>query len=233
MRREPCWPPCAPPHPWPSSAALATALAGPALAAGPTREIEDLDDPALGHRRVRLGIGVVRVRRRRARRRAVDVRRLPGGLPADAGDRPLRHARHVHERRDGYAVKLRDIGPDRVYIRDGVVRIAVTGRAVTSQGIIGQIVFDPATGDVVFQAGREPGLFYDTLCDRLASASDRVGGGSGGAGAIGARRRSARPVRLGRAGRRRRRRVRPAVRPGLLPVEAREQVGLVVRRGDP
>ena len=69
----------------------------------------------------------------------------------------------------GRVVRLRDIGPDRWSLRDGVLTVAVTGRAVTSQGIIGQIVFDIETGDVIFQAGRDVGLFNDSLCERLAA----------------------------------------------------------------
>jgi hypothetical protein len=149
-------------------AALATALAGPALAAGPTREVQDLDDPQWDIDESAWASGLCGF--------AVDAH-VAGQwtfVVYPEGSRRMLEIDHFVTRvtytnlETGTAVKLRDIGPDRVSIRDGVVRIAVTGRAVTSQGNIGQIVFDLATGDVVFQAGREPGLYYDTLCERLA-----------------------------------------------------------------
>jgi hypothetical protein len=69
----------------------------------------------------------------------------------------------------GRVVKLRDIGPDRAYLRDGHLYVAVTGRAVTSQGNIGQVVVDIETGEIVFRAGNDVGLFNDQLCDALAA----------------------------------------------------------------
>lgn len=76
---------------------------------------------------------------------------------------------------DGETWTFRDRGPDRVFIVDGVPFLAITGRAGGS-GVIGHVVINLATGDVILQAGNpigegmpgdEPGSVDDAACAAL------------------------------------------------------------------
>ncbi len=68
----------------------------------------------------------------------------------------------------GASTRLRDIGPDRTYWLDGRLVAAITGRSVTGSGVIGLVIVDFNTGEVLFQAGNEVGNFYDGFCAALA-----------------------------------------------------------------
>lgn len=151
------------------AAVLVAALAGPAMAAGPTREILDLDDPAWDADETAWITDVCGF--------AVDAS-VAGTwtfvvYPSDA--RHVVEIDHYVTRisytnvATGTIVRLRDIGPDRFSVRDGRLYVAVTGRAVTSWGHIGQIVLDIESGEIVFEAGADTGFFYDDLCARLAA----------------------------------------------------------------
>lgn len=69
---------------------------------------------------------------------------------------------------NGKVVRVRDIGPDRFYIRDGIGYVAVTGRSEGGTGIIGVVKINLDTGEVVHQAGNEIGYAYDRICAELA-----------------------------------------------------------------
>ena len=153
-----------------SLATLAILLAAvpAALAAGPTREVFDLDDPQIDVDESAWVSGLCGF--------AVDAQ-VSGRIQAVVYPEGRRHVieiDHYVQRvtytnlETGRVVKLRDIGPDRFYIRDGRLYVAVTGRAVTSQGNIGQVVIDLETNEVVFRAGNDVGLFNDQLCDALS-----------------------------------------------------------------
>jgi len=64
----------------------------------------------------------------------------------------------------GATTRLRDIGPDRIYWLDGRLVAAITGRSLTGSGVIGLVIIDFKTGEVLFQAGNEVGFFYDGFC---------------------------------------------------------------------
>lgn len=70
---------------------------------------------------------------------------------------------------NGTSLSIRDSGPDRWYVDDGRLYIAVTGRPTTSTGVIGVVIIDFETFDIVFQAGNEDYVptYFSTLCDRL------------------------------------------------------------------
>ena len=68
----------------------------------------------------------------------------------------------------GKVVRLRDVGPDRFFVGGGIAYVAVTGRSETGTGIVGVVIIDLATGDVVHQAGNDIGVFYDRLCAALS-----------------------------------------------------------------
>lgn len=70
---------------------------------------------------------------------------------------------------------FRDRGPDRVYLVEGVPFVAINGRAGGS-GVIGHVVINLATGEVIQQAGNpigegvpgdEPGSVDDAACQAL------------------------------------------------------------------
>ena len=68
----------------------------------------------------------------------------------------------------GTTIRLRDVGPDRVFTKDGRDYLAVTGRSTTGTGNIGIVIFDLETGEVVHQAGNDTGFFHDTFCDAIS-----------------------------------------------------------------
>jgi hypothetical protein len=58
----------------------------------------------------------------------------------------------------------RDVGPDRYYVSDGTLFVAIVGRA---GGHIGRLVVNLATGETVFEAGQDLGLPRDQACAAL------------------------------------------------------------------
>jgi hypothetical protein len=64
---------------------------------------------------------------------------------------------------NGITVQATDVGPDRFYVKNGHLYIAITGRSFN----IGVVIIDLETGEVVHQAGKANDSFYDTLCDKL------------------------------------------------------------------
>lgn len=70
----------------------------------------------------------------------------------------------------GASTIVRDAGPDRIRIDhdSGHLEVAVTGRSTTGSGVIGQVVVDLDTGEVLSVAGNEVGLFTDTVCAAIA-----------------------------------------------------------------
>ena len=139
-----------------------------ALAAGPERTLIDLDDPQIDVEESRSGpaSAVSSV--------AANNRGFIMYTVFPAGRRSVLEIDHYGIRATytnvatGTSVRLQDIGPDRFYLRDGRAYVAVTGRSTTGTGVIGQVVFDLETNEIVHQAGRDVGLFQDTLCDALA-----------------------------------------------------------------
>ena len=64
----------------------------------------------------------------------------------------------------GKTLRNTDVGPDRIYVQDGILYVAITGRSFN----LGVVIFDITNGFVlVHQAGRDNG-FFEGLCDNLA-----------------------------------------------------------------
>ena len=147
--------------------ALVLGAAPAALAAGPTREVFDLDDPALDVEEAAFWTDVCGFAV------GVDNSGHITALVFPDGRRSMVRIDSYHIRATytnlatGTSVRLRDIGPDRWYVRNGTLYVGVTGRSTTGSGVIGLVVIDVATGDVVHQAGNEVGLFQDRLCAAL------------------------------------------------------------------
>jgi hypothetical protein len=66
----------------------------------------------------------------------------------------------------GQTFLFRDIGPDRVFERDGDLYIAITGRS-TASGVIGHVVFNLTTEEVVLVAGKSFGDVFVLACETL------------------------------------------------------------------
>lgn len=69
----------------------------------------------------------------------------------------------------GDTYRLVDAGPD--LSKNGTV--AVIGRSITGSGVIGRVVFDAETGEILFEAGHRvnagDGAYIDAVCDALAA----------------------------------------------------------------
>lgn len=147
---------------------LTAVIAAPvAMAAGPDRIAIDLDDPQVdvddsAFWSAECGFEI-----------SVDNRGQVRGLLFSAGARSVVELWVYNIRATytnvatGVSVTVRDDGPDRFYVRDGMAYVAVTGRSTTGTGTIGVLVFDTGTWEIVHEAGRDVGVFYDTLCDSL------------------------------------------------------------------
>lgn len=66
----------------------------------------------------------------------------------------------------GASIVIRDAGPDVVAFdrTTGHLTIAITGRSTTGSGVIGRVVVDLDTGEVLSQAGNERGFFGEIVC---------------------------------------------------------------------
>ena len=68
----------------------------------------------------------------------------------------------------GATFRYRDIGPDRLFVKDGRLYVAVTGRS-SGSGVIGVVVIDLETGEAVHVAGNDVGDFYAGMCETLSA----------------------------------------------------------------
>jgi hypothetical protein len=140
----------------------------PVFAAGPTREVIDLNDPVVDAEESAFVSDLC-------------------GFPIEAdvsghiaittftdGSRSVFELDHYAVRatytnpETGETVNLRDMGPDRFFIKKGVAYVAVTGRSETGTGVVGTVVINLETGEIVRSAGREVGIYTDRLCDALS-----------------------------------------------------------------
>lgn len=68
----------------------------------------------------------------------------------------------------GASVLLKDVGPDLFWLsRDGHLTLAITGRSLTGSGVIGRVVIDLDTGEVVHSAGKDVGSIADQVCPAI------------------------------------------------------------------
>jgi hypothetical protein len=66
----------------------------------------------------------------------------------------------------GQSFAFHDVGPDRVYVKDGNLYIAITGRS-SATGVIGHVVINLTTGDAELVAGNEFGDLAELACQKL------------------------------------------------------------------
>ncbi len=143
-------------------AAAPTAVAGP-----PAREVISLDDPAIDVEESAWATGLCGFPI------DADVSGHILGIAHDGTGHILGldvyGIRATYRNPDtGATFRYRDIGPDRAFVKDGRVYVAVTGRS-SGSGVIGVVVIDIATGDVVHVAGNDVGDFYAGMCEALAA----------------------------------------------------------------
>jgi hypothetical protein len=154
---------------WASVALIALlAFAGPAAGGPPDRDVIDLDDPALEAEEAALLT--------RACGTEIDVD-LSGRIiflvldkPVDAGVTELNiygfRATFTNPE-TGATLSLHDVGPDVVFVRDGKLFIALTGRSTTGSGVIGRVVVDLETNEVVLEAGKPVGDYVEVVCEAV------------------------------------------------------------------
>jgi hypothetical protein len=66
----------------------------------------------------------------------------------------------------GETFVFNDVGPDRVYVKNGELFLAITGRS-TATGIIGHVVLNLTRGEPVLVAGKEFAPLEDQACEAL------------------------------------------------------------------
>lgn len=100
------------------------------------------------------------------------VRNIQGWIQVRTFDQPdnrnveldVFHQNFIFTNAAGDTFVWHDVGPDRYYVSDGILFVAVVGRA---GGHIGRLVVNLATGEVEFEAGRDAGLPRDQACAAL------------------------------------------------------------------
>ena len=139
-----------------------------AFAGGPTREVVDLNDPQIDIDETAWATGwcgfpvVAQVSGR------IQVKVFPEGRRATQELDIYGIRVWYRNPANGKTAYLRDIGPDRFFVRDGHPYVAVTGRSSNGSGVIGVVVIDMVTGDVVHSAGNDVGVFNDWFCGAIA-----------------------------------------------------------------
>jgi hypothetical protein len=148
--------------------ALGMVAAAPVAAARPEREVIDLNEPAVdveesAFATEECGFDVV-----------ADVSGHIILTDFPEGSRHVQELDHYAVRatytnpETGQTFRLRDIGPDRFFVKDGVAYVAVTGRSETGTGNIGVVVFNLDTGEIVHEAGRFIGFYTERLCEAIS-----------------------------------------------------------------
>ena len=149
-----------------AAAALLALTVGSTLGARPIKETIDLDDPAeeanaSAFMTAACGFPV-----------AVDIEgRVTVHVFLDRNGEWLREIdkwwiRDVFTNVEtGASILLKDVGPDVIRVdRQGRFTVALTGRSLTGSGVIGRVVIDIDTGEVLHSSGKEVGSIADQVC---------------------------------------------------------------------
>ena len=145
-------------------------LAGSASAAKPTRIVVDLDDPVLeADLEATLGEACGADIAADARGHII-VLLFAGRKGETRPEIDVFHTQVTFTNLDtGSTYRLIDVGPD-IYSFDaatGHLTVAVTGRSLTGSGVIGRVVFDLDTGEVISFAGNPQGDWVENACAAL------------------------------------------------------------------
>jgi hypothetical protein len=134
------------------------------LAAGPTREVADLNDPALDVDESAFATDFCGFPVDADVSGHIGFLYFPGEGAQSVQELHLYAVRIAYTNpATGITVQATDVGPDRFYVKKGHLYIAITGRSFN----IGVFIIDLETDEVVHQAGKAND-FYDTLCAELA-----------------------------------------------------------------
>ena len=150
-----------------ASLALCLAAAPAVMAGPPDREVTNLDDPTIDAEESAWASGFCGFEI------VADVGGHIGTIVMDGTGHVLElnlyaiRATYTNPE-TGATFRYRDIGPDRLYVKDGRAYVAVTGRS-SGSGVIGVVVIDLETGEFVHVAGNDVGDFYDGMCETLAA----------------------------------------------------------------
>lgn len=146
-------------------------LTGPASAAAPTRIMVDLDDPAFeadvaGFLSDACGVEI------EADASGHVIILLFSGHRGEVKPEIDVFGTHITFTNVGTGVTYRlvDVGPD-VYSVDpesGHLTVAITGRSLTGSGVIGRVVVDLETGEVLSSKGNPEGDWVENACAALA-----------------------------------------------------------------
>jgi hypothetical protein len=151
-----------------ATVALVIGVAAPAaLAAGPQRTVIDLNDPQIDIDESAWASDMCGFPIRAEVSGHIIVLVFPDGRRRVQTNVYNQKATYTNVA-TGTSLRLRDIGPDRTYWLDGRLVTAITGRSLTGAGVIGLVIVDVETGEVLFQAGNEVGYFYDGFCAAMA-----------------------------------------------------------------
>ncbi|MDP8903788.1 MAG: hypothetical protein M3N29_00470 [Chloroflexota bacterium] len=68
----------------------------------------------------------------------------------------------------GQSILIKDVGPDIIWLaKNGDLMLAIVGRSVTGSGVIGRVVINLTTGELVSQSGKELGDWIANSCAAL------------------------------------------------------------------
>ena len=138
------------------------------LAAGPARDTIDLSDPALDADETAWASDWCGFPVEADLGGQIGVLVFPGGRSSvQELDLYAIRATYVNPS-TGAWIKLRDIGPDRFFVKAGRLYVAVTGRSSNGSGVYGTVVIDLETDEVVHSAGKDAGIFNDSFCAVIA-----------------------------------------------------------------
>jgi hypothetical protein len=153
------------------AAVLGFALfAGPAAAAKPTKMVVDLNDPVFEAELAGVLTGACGTEIAADMRGHVIVLLFAGrkGETRPEIDVYGTHATFTNVE-TGATYSIVDVGPD-IYSIDrttGYLIVAITGRSLTGSGVIGRVVFDTVTRQVISFAGNPQGDWVENACAAL------------------------------------------------------------------
>lgn len=77
--------------------------------------------------------------------------------------------RLVTQMRTGENLVIRDIGPDIIFVdAEGNTWAALTGRSMSGSGVIGRVLINFDTLEIIRSSGKEVGSLADQICPILA-----------------------------------------------------------------
>jgi hypothetical protein len=153
-----------------SAAVITLALAITATAANPSKTVISFDDPELeaaiaADLTAACGAPIAVDLSGKVEIIVLDKSKQAGAIEIDAYETRGRFTNTA----TGATATLVDAGPDlfKYDSKTGHVVVAITGRSITGSGVVGRVVVDLDTGEVLSVSGLEKGDFIENLCSEL------------------------------------------------------------------